>query len=524
MQSSCFFSPVILTSFDKLQITSPTEFDTENAEQRVASMSRTNSHSDIRTSRQSSVGSANAASYQSSRSDSRSHLKPVPSDSVTPSIPTQDVDEYPKTVSRHHDDRLDEPSGYEPSSATAAENVEHPCSHIKGQLVDLLLQHYDSYRKSQSGQSSDSSSATIPATSQVSCEGKQVNRGAKRVNEPDDDGGDESNGSGDRAPKKSKTHEEGRRYFACPFFKADPVKYNDCHRFRLTRIRDVKQHLRRCHCRPIYCSICGETFSTEDDRDTHARLRSCQETRFRIDGITKTQQDRLSEKLPRKTPEEAQWFAVFEIIFPDSPRPSSAYPDPDLSKETQAFREYVTRDGPAFLLNHMRLNHVWTLEDDVFLVELLRDGLERLVRRWSRDHPQLEPQQTADQLRPATSPMQAETIPPHVQPFNVGPLAPLEVTNDLPAHANDTFPSDHTVHNSPAWDPLSTNFPSFSSFGFGNNLVDNWDYLPAPNAGSISTAFVADLGGAPEPLSRARPPVAYGHLRGEMEHFGLAEA
>lgn len=210
----------------------------------------------------------------------------------------------------------------------------HPLSHEKSQIVELLIARHDAYR-TQNGQSSNTNTSGPSGADQGSNKGKEVSSGKKRASEADDDNGGDGNGSDGsegKPPKKLKSAveaDEARKYFACPFFKKDPVKYSDCHRYRLLRIRDVKQHLRRCHCRLIYCPVCDETFQKEEDRDTHTRQRTCQEVPFRIDGMTKLQQEKLAEKIWIKTSEDTQWFKMFTTVFPDEQPPSSPYIEPD---------------------------------------------------------------------------------------------------------------------------------------------------------------------------------------------------
>lgn len=57
---------------------------------------------------------------------------------------------------------------------------------------------------------------------------------------------------------------------ACPFQKRDPLKHQKCLAMSLQRIKDVKQHIFRCHMNPdYYRASCYEVFDTVDDRDNH---------------------------------------------------------------------------------------------------------------------------------------------------------------------------------------------------------------------------------------------------------------
>lgn len=63
--------------------------------------------------------------------------------------------------------------------------------------------------------------------------------------------------------------------FACPYVAQRPATYRNCLRYRLIRIKDVKQHLRRNHRIPPHCSRCGQAFCSEEDRDAHVREGMC---------------------------------------------------------------------------------------------------------------------------------------------------------------------------------------------------------------------------------------------------------
>ncbi|KLU86879.1 hypothetical protein MAPG_05886 [Magnaporthiopsis poae ATCC 64411] len=117
------------------------------------------------------------------------------------------------------------------------------------------------------------------------------------------------------------------RYLACPFYKHDASAHMDCARFRLRRVRDVKQHLHRCHSRHMQCPVCGDEFRDSPLLETHIRKRKCREPPggFRIQGVTALQGKLLSRRVKRKAGEESQWFGIWDILFPRQARPKSPY-------------------------------------------------------------------------------------------------------------------------------------------------------------------------------------------------------
>lgn len=117
------------------------------------------------------------------------------------------------------------------------------------------------------------------------------------------------------------------RYLACPFYKHDASAHMDCVRFRLRRVRDVKQHLHRCHSRHMQCPVCGEQFRDSPALESHIRKRKCREPPggFRIQGVTAMQGKLLSRRVKRKAGEASQWYGIWDILFPCQARPKSPY-------------------------------------------------------------------------------------------------------------------------------------------------------------------------------------------------------
>lgn len=115
--------------------------------------------------------------------------------------------------------------------------------------------------------------------------------------------------------------------FACPFQKFNPHKYHKCLKYRLNRIKDVKQHIYRQHMqRPYYCARCYEFFTTRDDRDEHSRCAGCKTRQPpEFEGINEDQRNELKKSSPRKKPLHEQWFEVWDVVFPGCPRPQSAF-------------------------------------------------------------------------------------------------------------------------------------------------------------------------------------------------------
>ena len=181
-----------------------------------------------------------------------------------------------------------------------------------------------------------------------------------------------------------------RLWLACPFAKQDPVRYRNCYRYYLGRIRDVKQHLSRCHGKPIHCPRCREIFEDEDLRDDHIKLAECSRNlEIEIEGISDKQRRELGQRVSPKMPEEQQWFAVFDILFSALPRPRSPYIDRDLSEQMSVFHDFYTSKGPELLLNFLESTGVvtWNLPQEerdlaTFQEGILGEGLLQIWDQW----------------------------------------------------------------------------------------------------------------------------------------------
>lgn len=136
---------------------------------------------------------------------------------------------------------------------------------------------------------------------------------------------------GVRAKQKAKIDtdngEKTRSQLACPFQKLDSHKHHECLKYALHRIKDVKQHIYRRHKQPdYYCARCFETFKTADERDGHSRSKNCDNlVGHNFEGISEDQKIRLNKSSSRGLDLQDQWFEMWEIIFPNEPRPRSAF-------------------------------------------------------------------------------------------------------------------------------------------------------------------------------------------------------
>ncbi|KAK3314483.1 hypothetical protein B0H66DRAFT_605429 [Apodospora peruviana] len=157
--------------------------------------------------------------------------------------------------------------------------------------------------------------------------GRQHRRRSRLSTTDDKTGNNDDDGVGDRSDSDISARQIPRQLFSCPFYKHNSMRNMNCVRLRLTRVRDVKQHLVRRHRRPIYCPTCGTVFPDSQICAAHIVARTCLRPARGVDieGVDESQSIALARRVNRSLDERAQWFSIWDILFPDSPKPSSPY-------------------------------------------------------------------------------------------------------------------------------------------------------------------------------------------------------
>ncbi|KAK5633659.1 hypothetical protein RRF57_009373 [Xylaria bambusicola] len=148
---------------------------------------------------------------------------------------------------------------------------------------------------------------------------------------------------------------------ACPFHKKDPQRYRACGKYTLRRIKDVKQHIYRLHCRPeIYCSLCFEKFKSSDERDCHTREGRCTKKAVPIaDGtISEDQKRKLKDCGSRGMSKQQQWMKLWEVIFPKVKHPGSPYAENDQAAMLSRIRDFWGDNAREFITRFLG-DHDW---------------------------------------------------------------------------------------------------------------------------------------------------------------------
>lgn len=305
--------------------------------------------------------------------------------------------------------------------------------------------------------------------------------------------------------------------FACPYTKKDPRSYGTCYKYKLSRIRDVKQHLVRRHRNPLYCPVCMSIFQTEIERDDHVRERSCESRLLvRLDGITESQRLQLAKKSAPHSTEEAQWYAVFDIVFPGhKPRPSSPYVNPELIQDITLFENFLMSDGPR-VVSEVFTQHgasTWNLPNEereraAFLRPVFEQGFSIICEQWrarssssSQDSNVPSGSGSSSQNTPPSSSHSREGVGPNAvydssavppvtagSPPDGGPLDALPEGEDIPVNPADHFLFGEGSDGAFGFEYGGPQFPTGSTCDVDEMM---WPFIDDAQA---SSEFPPDLG------------------------------
>lgn len=274
---------------------------------------------------------------------------------------------------------------------------EHPFMQFKTVAVTEVIERFTLSTQYLVEQDVPCQSTGQPSLQYSQDKGKEQGSAKRKRSCPDHSGTSQGNTDGSEPSSSQTTSSKRRRIvdqkstFACPYAKKDPMSYKDCYRYTLSRIRDVKQHLARCHRNPPYCPRCRGIFQTEDERDEHIRDVPCPlRPSIKFEGITESQRRQLAKKSASNTSLEAQWFTVFDILFPGhDPRPQSPYIDNELLQDITLYQDFLTSNGPRILSDVLtrRGAITWNLPNEerdltAFQQTVFEEGLRQIFEQW----------------------------------------------------------------------------------------------------------------------------------------------
>ncbi|KAI1086551.1 hypothetical protein F5B19DRAFT_498246 [Rostrohypoxylon terebratum] len=186
------------------------------------------------------------------------------------------------------------------------------------------------------------------------------------------------------------TQDNGSSLWACPFAKMDPMSYSSCNRYNLKDITRVKQHLDRVHERPHFCPVCWTKFRLEEEYQYHIRERKCSvRPEVAIEGVTSEQKKLLKCRSDTRLSKREQWYAIYRILFPDKPQPTSPYAGSGLSGELLSVYKFAKTEGHGIMERKALQDLPWTLipqQNEVFnfVGHLYREVIEEVFQSYNR--------------------------------------------------------------------------------------------------------------------------------------------
>ncbi|KUI67559.1 Vegetative incompatibility protein HET-E-1 [Cytospora mali] len=141
---------------------------------------------------------------------------------------------------------------------------------------------------------------------------------------------------------------------ACPFYFKDRTKNRNClTHHQLSSTDDVREHLCLMHVQPLFCPVCKDVFRTCVARDDHIRSRQCTRNALPMpDGVTDWQAEQLYGETSAVS-DEAQWFEIWDIIFPQTPPPDSPFFTTPKEYGVCHFRRFWMRHGQAIIFEFL---------------------------------------------------------------------------------------------------------------------------------------------------------------------------
>ncbi|KAF4991829.1 hypothetical protein FDECE_13900 [Fusarium decemcellulare] len=162
-------------------------------------------------------------------------------------------------------------------------------------------------------------------------------------------GGGGGGGGGGNGRKNNKPP-HGHRYppptdavdkFECPFYKYNPVRYQDCRGLCMPRLSDVTQHIDRRHVLKdaVYCPRCRLEFfgaGAEARRDAHLQPRTCPVVNIRDSGVILPREyEEIKNALHSGLSRDEKWNKIYEMCIA-RPLPLSPYVETETTRRGRA--------------------------------------------------------------------------------------------------------------------------------------------------------------------------------------------
>jgi hypothetical protein len=172
---------------------------------------------------------------------------------------------------------------------------------------------------------------------------------------------DEKTFSFPRQPSEDSPRVDDTRVFACPFWRVNPSGNTDCLILKLSRPRDVKQHLQRRHFHSTPpCPKCKRQFPSMEAFNDHVKFDQC--TLVQVDSHFYTQsvplelQEELKKPSRKSLDQEEQWYAIWSLLFPNLSPPKTPYLDTILEEAVGVVQIFWDQEGSDFSESFLKKN------------------------------------------------------------------------------------------------------------------------------------------------------------------------
>ncbi|KAJ4390824.1 hypothetical protein N0V93_004423 [Gnomoniopsis smithogilvyi] len=200
---------------------------------------------------------------------------------------------------------------------------------------------------------------------------------------------------------RSKSVDSPNARFACHFLIANPHKLEAnaiCARTTWPSIPRLKEHLYRRHGqqRPS-CARCACTFEKEKDLDEHLRAeKPCKISDRPSQSISPAQMHMLKRRKGQYNGSEFnKWFEIWDLLFPDRPRPNSPYLDARDGicgwglRVMDDLQQFVERRVATTVLDKLEKNHVISgeqLKEQRRIKALISESVGSAFKEYTNQH------------------------------------------------------------------------------------------------------------------------------------------
>ncbi|PSR85794.1 hypothetical protein BD289DRAFT_453098 [Coniella lustricola] len=231
---------------------------------------------------------------------------------------------------------------------------------LETQMVEHLRQSYQAQSEKQNSTpppvpSSTSSSSSMSDDRKSSSSRKTSRRDIETPSDVYD--------HGPSVKKGRKLIPPGEIRLACHFQKRNPERYPACgiRKNGFRTVAEIKQHFWRNHQQnPNYCPRCKASFDTAQLKDDHVRqafVTPCPESAANIpEGLSHELCTVLKRRVDKECDLFEQWFSIWDIIFPEIPRPDNPMFDlcDDVHIQTLDLAAFLETEGPGVVTSMLR--------------------------------------------------------------------------------------------------------------------------------------------------------------------------